>query len=312
MFDIRVASKQVLLGTALWGWGVEKKEAFVLLDTFVQAGGDLVDVATNYPINAQAEDYGLAVRWLCEWLQNNSQSALRVLVKVGSVNNTGGADSDLTPSKMRRTIAELREALGGNLFNVSVHWDNRGGEANEEVAVEQTVRLLQAWHKEGYSVGLSGIKYPELYAQFAPELCSKWWIQVKENISTDVARVHYRRHFPNAKYVAYGINLGGLKEQPPQAGDSYQLRNLEYPIELVEQLRVFIHSRADFNPLASNFYELALLLAYCNPNLYGVIVGARNAKQLMNSLAYWQALLISEKENELPRYDALVKAIQSC
>ena len=43
--------KTLVLGTALWGWGVDRNEAYKLLESFFENGGAVVDTSTNYPIN---------------------------------------------------------------------------------------------------------------------------------------------------------------------------------------------------------------------------------------------------------------------
>ena len=73
--------KRLILGTALWGWGVSKKEAFLILDNFVENGGLYIDCATNYPINKNIIDYGLALLWIEEWIKINNKR-LFIVVKV--------------------------------------------------------------------------------------------------------------------------------------------------------------------------------------------------------------------------------------
>ena len=59
-------NKNIILGTALWGWGIEKKMAFKILDNFVENNYLTINVDTNYPISGDEPQYGI-FDWLREW-----------------------------------------------------------------------------------------------------------------------------------------------------------------------------------------------------------------------------------------------------
>lgn len=279
-------NKTLALGTALWGWGVSRKEAFHLLEQFLLAGGRLVDTATNYPINKRREDFGLAQRWIAEWQKCNGDSGLSLLVKIGSVDNMGSPDVRLSPDHIRHLSEELRIQFGAALACVSVHWDDRQDPSSISSTVQEMSRLAQ----EGLSVGLSGIRNPEWYFRGAPALAGEWIIQVKENFMTHAARLAYEPWFPNAKYLAYGINLGGVKVEPPQGDSSIKLRQINIPQTFKERLVEFIQSAHPFEPRPTTLNELALAASYVNPALSGVVIGPRNIDQLDSTLSYWAAL----------------------
>ena len=62
---------ELVLGTAMWGWTVDKVTAFQLLDAWYAAGQRKVDTATNYPIDRVPEHFRLAEQILAEWIRAN-------------------------------------------------------------------------------------------------------------------------------------------------------------------------------------------------------------------------------------------------
>ena len=98
LFQISPDKKIIVLGTALWGWGVDRSMAYQMLDRFIMQGGRIVDTATNYPINKRPEDFGLAVKWISDWIVSNGTKDLCVLVKVGATDNMGGSRVNLCSS----------------------------------------------------------------------------------------------------------------------------------------------------------------------------------------------------------------------
>lgn len=290
MIDFSTDNKTLVLGTALWGWSIEENSAHQLLDTFVTKGGSTIDTASNYPINQRGEDFGLAIRWIENWVKSNPNTELSVIVKIGATDNSGTPEVDLAPSNITSTASDLRDRLGGALSCVSVHWDNRGGEEHDLASIEQTLDAMTALHQSGLNVGLSGIKFPALYYKAKPEMADKWLIQVKENFITRKAREDYYHYFPNAKYLAYGVNLGGIKASPAEKNSSAELRKIVHSKALVETLTCFLDSNHTLVPRPATLNDLALAFTYANPALCGLIIGPRNTEQLLNTLAYWDAL----------------------
>lgn len=279
-----------MLGTALWGWGVERKDAYELLELFFENGGTLVDTAINYPISGRKEDFGEAIKWLADWKALHPQFKFSLIVKIGAMDNIGSSDVDLSFENIINTTSSLRDVFGDSLACISIHWDNRGGDAGDAYLISQTVSAMSKIEISNLTIGISGIKFPELYYRANPALSEKWVIQVKENFVTSSAREAYQIYFPHAKYLAYGINLGGLKIESSKKDSSIELRKISVPVPLVKKLSEFINTDNSFQPSPTNFNELALAVSHANPWIAGVIIGPRNAKQLMDTLNYWGKL----------------------
>jgi aryl-alcohol dehydrogenase-like predicted oxidoreductase len=281
----------LVLGTARWGWGVNKAQAFEMMSIFEDFGGTLVDSATNYPINGETESNGLALRWLAEWFQVKPDSRSKVLVKVGSVDNSGSSASDLSETRLSKVYAQLMEDFGPErLHGLGVHWDNRrrlNGDVSEDVL--GTIRFLRSIFSQGLNVGLSGIKAPDLYASVAPELADKWIIQVKENISDKSSREQYSAVFARAHYLAYGINFGGSNPASRGANAQSKVSKLKTEIQKSQILGNLAQASKKW-PYPNSVYQLALLYAHRESGLSGVILGSRTSDQLIDSLKFAQGL----------------------
>jgi aryl-alcohol dehydrogenase-like predicted oxidoreductase len=288
---IQQMPKTLLLGTALWGWGIEKSEAHSMLDEFATFGGTLVDCATNYPINGNQVNHGLALGIFSEWLHSNPGTGVGLFVKVGSLDNSGSAESNLSPSFLETEVGLLRDLLGTNLKGVGVHWDNRGSESSDLEGIAATTAFFSRLHEEGLRIGFSGVRHPGLYLSTAPALCRSWWIQVKENALNQSARSEYELHFPKANYLAYGINFGGVKlGEIPGEKSSARLRKVasgdEYQKEIIAALKAIrIPGQAE-----PTLHQRTLRHAHDNDKLSGVLIGPRSLQQLIDTLELWKQL----------------------
>ena len=285
--------KNLILGTALWGWGVDKNTAFAMLDHFFANGGEMVDSATNYPINKNNDDYLLALKWISEWVSINGK--IKTLVKIGSVDNSGSPLFDLSPPKIAYDIEKLQSYLNESLFCVSVHWDNRN--LDDQYEVDCTIdELLSQAKKNTFQLGLSGLSFPITYLRLCNEVSDKIIIQVKENISTSDSREFYQKYLPNDKvdYYAYGINMGGMKKGV-NSSSSIALRNIKNNHDILNKIDQFIESNAPIIQLA-DYNEFALLYTYLNKELNGVIIGPRNLDQITHSMVFWKKLEIHNND----------------
>lgn len=278
--------KALLLGSALWGWGTQREEVFAILDTFAAAGGGVLDTAANYPINNVPGDFGLASALISEWLQVHRPENVSVLYKIGSLDNRGSSASAVGASDLLLSAELARGKFSDWLGGVAIHWDNR----DEPRAIEGSLEVFSHFAAEGLSVGFSGVKRPDLYLKYAPDLAAKWLIQVKENLSTQLARKGYKAYFPTARFLAYGINMGGVKGFQTSPTSSLTLRGLEVP-SIVERLLQFIYDPPpDLAAPPKDLNQLALMASWANPFLSGVILGPRTAIQLSETLDYWAGL----------------------
>jgi aryl-alcohol dehydrogenase-like predicted oxidoreductase len=281
---------KLFLGTAQWGWNVTRDEAFGILDEFTNAGHWEVDTATNYPINGEPGKSGTAIRWIAEWVRERSSSNLNVNVKIGSTSNNFTGPNCLEVDFLKNEVDWIALALGKSLKTITIHWDDR----ESLVEVAQTAAFLQGLHQRGYQVGLSGIRRPDLYRLSCPELSSHWWIQVRENAIETTERLRYQSWFPEANYMAYGINFGGFSPESHEGQRStFALRQKQMSpqmrLRLIEAFRSASWQSTPMKEQALSFYEFALSELALRP-LAAIIVGPRTRLQWRQILQMWSSL----------------------
>ena len=300
---MKLINKKLILGTALWGWGIDKKQAFLMLDFFVSFGGRYIDCATNYPINGRNKDYGLALKWLQEWIRIN-KIKLFIIIKVGSIDNLGSPFYDLSKNRVLSLYEEMKLNFGESLWCISVHWDNRNNDKDFTI-VQETVNVFKELRNNGVSIGLSGIKRPELYFKSMPELSSNWIIQCKENFLTQDARLKYQQFFPNAEYYAYGINMGGLKLLENEKSVSAKIRKIDYSNSLKNIIADSLKNKniIDFGFNCVN--DLSMAFIFFNTLYSGVIIGSRTVEQLSSTYKIHQ-ILGNLKFDELTNLNNLI------
>ncbi len=302
---LKPGNKDLFLGTALWGWGINEEEVFAILNKFIAQGGKWIDCATNYPIDGRPENYGLAVKLLEKWMIKNPNTEIHILLKIGAVDNSGNAIADLSEKKILQIFKQYSDIFGTAFKCVCIHWDKRGGNPEDQFRIHDTVNALNhITNNYGLQIGLSGIDYPNNYHQLSIELNEKLLIQVKENILTNEARIKYEKFFPKASFLAYGINYGGLRSINLNEKSSLKLRKIKLSNNLPKILEILIYKISDLG-IALNFNDLALLYSYVNPHLSGVIVAPSSVEQMQQTYLFWKRLhnIIPEKKcNEIYSY----------
>ncbi len=276
-----------ILGTAMWGWTISRETCFKLLDNFYSRGFRQIDTATNYPINKVAEDFRKAEKILQEWINAHDVSDLEIIVKTGSLNNLGGPENNLTKSFLLLILDEYEFLFHDNFHTFSVHWDNRE-DPNE---VNSTFEAFKIATDNGLKIGLSGIKHPDIYANLNGTYGFNFRIQMKHNLLYS----DYDRYSPlheHGKFLAYGINAGGIKMTPEDyhAGSSLKVRGGDLGItsDLAPTLLEIINGieNNSSREQVTNFNQCALTYAWHQKNMEGIILGTSKQEQLNQSLDF--------------------------
>ncbi len=280
----------LLLGTAQWGWTMSERQAFEVLDAFYESGFRQIDTATNYPINKVENDFRKAEKIISTWLKINKISDLKVMMKIGSLNNLRTPDCNLTPSFLLMSLEYYRNLFQENLNTLMLHWDNR----EEETAIRASFEALQVIHNQGFSVGLSGIKNPSLYAAINANFDFNFYIQVKHNIlQSDYAR--YAPFHGKARFIAYGINAGGVKldvsayqENSVLAVRGGDLNNDNEKLKALND--ILAKANQDKNrPPISEFFQLGMIHV-ANKGIESCLVAPSNPSQWKTTLEFYQTL----------------------
>ncbi len=281
----------LILGTAMWGWTTEPATAFQLLDQFYDRGYREVDGATNYPINKNPEDFRRAERILLQWINAHGINDLRVMMKVGSVNNMRTPECNLSKSFLLIMLDEYRYAFGDNLDTFMLHWDNR--EAAEEI--EATFEAFQRAQDLGYRLGLSGIRHPEVHARVNEAYGFDFRIQMKHNL----LQSDYERYSPfhgEQRFITYGVNAGGIKLDPAayHQGSSLKARggDTEKPHPIVGPLQEVLKAANEQSnrPPVQNMNHCGMAFAFHSPDVGSILIGPSRPEQLEHTLNFHEAL----------------------
>lgn len=296
----------LILGTAMWGWTTSPQQCFALLDYFYEAGFREIDAATNYPINKNPADFRKSEQILLEWIKANGINDLKVMIKVGSVNNLRTPEHNLQKSFLLVMLDEYRYLFGDNLDTFMIHWDNR----EDEQAIHASYEALQQAQQLGFRVGLSGIKHPAIHAKVNEQFQLDVRIQLKHNLLYS----DYQRYAPfhgKQRFITYGINAGGLKLSPNayHAGSSLKARggDVDTPPPILAPLQELI---ANFNTShltqITHFNQCGMAYAYHAPEVAGILLGTSKVEQLKNSIALHQQLSHPDYQK---LYQALVELV---
>ena len=283
--------KKLILGTAQWGWNVDKHQAFRILDAWMGAGLREVDAATNYPINRNPGDFRRSEQILLEYIGANGLSDLRVTMKIGSLDNLRGPEINLAPSFIQMIGEEYVRLFGANLSTLMFHWDNR----QDAIAIEASLdALIRFCNMAGLQAGLSGIAHPECYAQLSLPPDTNFNIEVKHNLfHSDLER--YTPFFNHGhRFWAYGINAGGLKLDASY-DEASTLAKRGGPSEksagLVAQINQFLPVwNQSARPPVNGMNQIGMIYAALNTGLDGIVLGVSSAKQLQETLSFCQCL----------------------
>jgi aryl-alcohol dehydrogenase-like predicted oxidoreductase len=270
-----------VLGSALWGWSVDTDCAYSLLAAFYEQGGRCIDTASNYPINKNPGDFHRAEEILSAWIKAHGVRDLKIISKIGSLNNLGTSQCNLKPSFLLIVHDRALKLFGTNHACLMVHWDNR----SEQAEVDETVEMLLTLAPQVDEIGLSGLAHPELYAKYFDSPL----IEIKYNPANANGPKHYST-FKEPRFLAYGVTMGGLKVGGSyDATSSATLRGVDTNRDLGGYAK-FLDKHKKHHCAPKTLHHVGLLFAHNTPNVHGIILGASKVEQLRDSLSYLSLL----------------------
>ena len=270
----------LLLGSAMWGWSVSREVCFSMLDAFYEAGFREIDAAVNYPINKRPADFRAAENILLDWIKTHGITDLMVCMKIGSVNNLRSPEQNLHSSFLLINLDDYAWRLGTNLDTLMVHWDNRHDPAD----IADTISALSIAQQRGFRIGLSGIQHPELYAPYDEQFAFR--IQIKHNfLQSDYPR--YQAFHGQTRFIAYGINAGGIKLDPTAYLPESSLSLRGNAQALPEDIRNNILKIVTIEPRLPTLHHLTMLITLCSPDMAGIIIGPASLSQLQHTLGIY-------------------------
>ncbi|MFT3822354.1 MAG: aldo/keto reductase [Chitinophagaceae bacterium] len=139
--DLKVAP--VTFGGNIFGWTVDEKRSFELLDAFTAAGFNLIDTADVYsrwvPGNKGGESEAIIGNWV---KQRGNRSKVIIATKVGS--DMGQGKKDISKKYILRAVEDSLQRLQTDYIDLyQTHWDD------DTTPVEETLDAYTQLIKEG-------------------------------------------------------------------------------------------------------------------------------------------------------------------
>src|SRR5690554_5533720 len=133
---------RVNLGGNVFGWTLDEKESFKILDAFVENGGNFIDTADTYPwwVNGTG---GLSESIIGRWMkERENREQLVIATKVGSETKEHGFD--ISKEHVQRSIDESLQRLQTDYIDLFyTHFDD------DKTPVEETLSAYDEAIKAG-------------------------------------------------------------------------------------------------------------------------------------------------------------------
>jgi len=288
----------LILGTSMWGWTVEKNECFKILDIFYNEGYRWIDIAPNYPINNDRKYFRYAENIIFEWINNNKINDIIIIVKIGSMDNLGGPNINLSYSFILMNYEYYLNKFGPCLSHIMIHWDNR----DSLLSIESTINALKVIKKDGVDIGLSGIKNPNHYFNLKNELELDYLIEIKHNIFSS-SYEHYSMFHNDSKFIVYGINSSGIKiNNKYKKSNSLIVRRKDYRSKkyniIINKIKKLLENYKQYTSLpVSSFNHIGMIYAFNSLWVSGIIIGPSSLIQLTDSISFFNNLNNCDTKN---------------
>ncbi|WP_216098888.1 aldo/keto reductase [Pseudomaricurvus albidus] len=273
--------KEICLGTSLWGWTVDRLEAFRILDSFYSGGGRFVDTANNYPLNGRHDDFRKSPRYVSEWIKSTGVKDLKVTFKFGSLSNINQPVCDLSRDNALSQFELAQNYFAESFYCLMIHWDNR----SVPCQLSDTLAGIESKLTSETRLGLSGIKYPQAYLSELENIgLNQVDIQVKHNFSTSDLKRYSILNKLNLRTWAYGISAGGIRLSEDDYDEkSYVkvVRSQDYHSSVMtEALKKKLLKWMDDIEEIENLYHLSMLFSENTPELFGYLVAPSTLSQM--------------------------------
>lgn len=126
-------ASKIFLGTAYFGDGISREEAFTIMDTFRENGGTHIDTARLYAKGMSEEIVG-------EWLNDRKASEMHIFTKGGYYEPDAGEVSRVTPKEIISDLDKSLKAL--NTDSVEFYWLHRDDRVIEPGEVAELMNSL--------------------------------------------------------------------------------------------------------------------------------------------------------------------------
>lgn len=281
------------LGTMQWGWTTDEKNAFAVMDAFVEAGGNFIDTADVYSRWAKNNPGGVSEEVIGRWMkERGNRSQVILATKLRGPMGQGPNDQGLSRKHVFDAVeASLRRLQTDYIDLYQSH------SPDLDTPIEETLQAFDDLQRAGK------VRYVGASNYVAWQLMEALWsADVNKTVRYDSLQPHYnlvnRNEFERElkavceKYeigvIPYSPLAGGFltgkydRDKMPESDRAEGIKNRytnESGWRTLDAVRT-VASETGSTPIA---VSLAWLLA--QPVITAPIIGANSVEQLQPSLA---------------------------
>ena len=127
----------LVLGGNVFGWTVDEKKGFAILDAFVDAGFSAIDTAEGYPNWVPGNPPGMSETIIGEWLKaRGKRDDVHIFTKVNSAKQAGGLKADAIKTAVEASLSRLQTDYIDLYFS---HWPDSEAEHEETLGAYDTL-----------------------------------------------------------------------------------------------------------------------------------------------------------------------------
>ncbi|MFD1630310.1 aldo/keto reductase [Pseudopedobacter beijingensis] len=150
----------IVFGGNVFGWTIDEKKSFEILDAFVAAGFDFIDTADTYSYWVDGNTGGESETIIGNWLHSRkNRDKVVIATKVGSENRSHGRD--ISKAYILKTVEESLKRLKTDYIDLyQTHWDD------DKTPVEETLSAYEQLIREGKirTIGASNLSAERMKA----------------------------------------------------------------------------------------------------------------------------------------------------
>jgi aryl-alcohol dehydrogenase-like predicted oxidoreductase len=291
-----------------FGWTVDEAAAYSIMDTYTEAGGNLIDTADIYSHWAQDNSGGESEEIIGRWLKDRgNRKSMLVATKVRGRMWEGPSGEGLGRDHITAAVeGSLRRLQTDYIDLYQTHW------FDENTPIEETLRALDGLVQSGKVRYIGCSNYPAWRLVEALWTSDKHGLAGYASLQPHYNLVHRQEFESDLCQVTSNYGLGVLSYSPLQGGfltGKYR-QNTPLPASArADRIRDRYFSEQNFALLnalerigrgyGQGIAQVALAWLLSNPEVTAPIVGANSVGQLEASLAATGLRLTGEEMQAL-------------
>ncbi|WP_158860414.1 aldo/keto reductase [Lunatibacter salilacus] len=132
-----LSTSPIVLGCNVFGWTIDEKQSFTILDEFVDLGFETLDTADVYSRWASGNKGGESERIIGDWMKSKgNRNSINLITKVGA--DMGQGKRDLKEAYIIKAVEDSLQRLQTDYIDLYLtHWDD------DQTPVEETLGAYQ-------------------------------------------------------------------------------------------------------------------------------------------------------------------------